>query len=184
MTLFVLFVSVTAVLSTQQGLSQMGTHARNLSLANIDVQRVIEQIRIQNAACTTVPAAIPLAGNSWNAWLEDASGGGGKSLPAALNGTMVVSCRSLDNTAFCSRNQIGSGEWQYFQSPVSSDQSPMRITVSACWNDRGRIIGECKPDTANPPALIPDDSLPYAASDVAYVIDSVASVTTLITCHS
>lgn len=187
----VLTIAVAAIFVAQLGQVALSDHARNLSVAIGDANRVLEEIRRQNAKCGSPSAAPPPSATrpSWDDWLADtgASGGGGKNLPPSLNERVIVTCRSQDNTAFCVKSQVGnpsSSEWHYALSPLSGAPSdPMRVTVAVCWSDRGRIFGECKWSAGNAPPLVPDDNLAYpGGSDTPNVIDSLAMSTTLVTC--
>ncbi len=185
--IFILIISVTAILSAEMAQLTLSEHARNLSLAINDVNRVIEGLRQQNSPCTGLaPSAVPPGVNrtSWDAWLADLAGGGGKSLPPNSNEIVMVTCQSTTGTppAYCPQAQVGnagvSTEWHYAVSPSSGpSENPMRITVAVCWSHRGRIIGECLWSAGNVPPLLPNDTGDR-------VITSPALATTLVTCRA
>ena len=67
-----LMIAITALLGAYLGQVTLNEHARNLSLAVHDANRVIEQIRQDNLSCTTPeidPSDLAGAGHqsSWNA---------------------------------------------------------------------------------------------------------------------
>lgn len=127
----ILAVAIAAMLETIVWQMTLNEHARNLSWANNDATRVMEQLREQNSegVCLGAPnVAAPAGFNDWDAWLADAqAGGGGRSIPG--NERLVVTPLGMD---------------------------PVRVTVAVCWRHRGRTIGECTWDgatlTANPAA--------------------------------
>ena len=119
----ILASSVTALLGAFLSQMTLNEHARNLTWAVNDADRVIEELRLRNtdpcvgAPDPTVAAPAPFA--SWDAWLADtATGGGGKSFPANQNEVLAVL-------------------------PVAGAVNPIGVTVAACWTHRGRAIGDC-----------------------------------------
>ncbi len=174
-----LVVAATAILGAYLGQGILNEHARNLSLAVQDANRVIEQIRLQNSPCAgTNPTISPPVGfTSWDAWLTGA--GGLKSIQPtpATTELIVVTCQDRTGAEYCPANQMGA-EW-HAAGPNTPD-NPIRVTVSVCWRQRNRTIGECG---FNAGALTPNDALPMPA-DTLGVIDSPAMLTTLVTCRS
>ena len=154
--MLVLAIGITALLQAFLGQVTMDEHARNLAWAMNDASRVMEQIRQQNTGggCTN-PSVTPPAGFlSWNAWLADVNGGGGKSIqPDPANNELVVATP-----------------------PTGTGAAPLTVTVAVCWRQRGRIIGECLPNGA---ALIQN---PGAGGNPA-ITESPAMVSTVITCR-
>src|SRR3989338_7428856 len=80
-----LTVAIAAILGAYIGQLTLNEHARNLSVAIQDANRIIEEIRQQNTPCaggTSAPTALPPAPytlvTEWDAWLQAA--GGGKSI--------------------------------------------------------------------------------------------------------
>ncbi len=137
----ILVITLAAILASIMGQLALSEHARNMSLALNDANRIVEQIRENNKGCTTPSNVPPGAGiTSWDAWLVGA--GGGKSLPVPLNERILVTCLSADGAARCIASQIGANEWNIGSAgPTVVD--PMRVTVSVCWRHRGRVVGEC-----------------------------------------
>jgi type II secretory pathway pseudopilin PulG len=171
----VLAIAIAAILGAYVGQVTLNEHARNLSLAINDANRVIEQIRQENASCTT-PDVIPPAGTSWNAWMTTGNPGAPKSIqpnPDA-NELIVVTCQVRDGgtapSDYCSGTQQGTGEWKL---GTASSPDPLRVTVAVCWRHRNRAIGECGTGAV----LTPTDSNGNG------VIDSPAMLTTLVTCR-
>lgn len=174
----VLAIAAAAILGAYVGQVTLNEHARNLSLAVQDANRIIEQLRQQNASCGVNPpsASWPAvtaactnpgtATTSWDDWLQRC--GGLKSLrpDPANNEFVAVTCQDAGATVTAACNAIAA--------------NPIRVTVAVCWRHRGRIIGECKNNGA---ALIGDDTLAYPGTDTASVIDSPAMLTTLVTCR-
>lgn len=147
-------VTMLGVLASQFALNEQ---ARNASWALNDATRIMEYIRRQNSgsACQTPSAAVPGGFADWDAWLADtsSSGGGGKSVqpdPAA-NELIVVNTSGTD---------------------------PLTITLSVCWRQRARTIGECAWENG---ALSADESL--AMADDTAEIDSPVMLSTLVTCR-
>lgn len=181
-----LLVAGGAILGAYLGQLTLNEHARNLSLAVHDANRMIEQIRTNNVGCT-VPAAIPPVTNpalnpvTWDNWLSQPSnqGGGGGRSPGMVE-LIVVTCQDRDGNNYCGRGgttpQVAQ-EWSTVAGTTTYD--PIRITVSVCWRHRGRTLGEC---SWNGAVLTPNDALPIA-NDTAGVIDSPAMLTTLATCR-
>jgi len=174
----ILALAITALLGAFVGQLALNEHARNMTLAINDANRVMEQLRLRNTnPCatdgtgligvdTTPPTPNPAAGYaSWDAWLADAgvNGGGGKSvLPnPAVNELIAVTCRNQTDTANC----------------VATDD-PIRVTVAVCWRHRNRTLGECDWNGAS---LVPNEGLPMPNDSTA--IDSPAMLSTLMTCR-
>ena len=169
----VLFVAVAAILGAYVGQVTLNEHARNLTLAIQDANRVVEQIRQDTASCGGAPpkAAAPGGFNdNWNGWL----GGVGKSLrPDPANNELVgVTCQNnTTGTVLAAPNGCSNP-------PAGTD--PIRVTVTVCWRHRGRIIGECAP---NGTALQFTDNQGTGPHNVAGVMESPAMLTTLVTCR-
>ena len=169
-----LAVAIAAILGAYLGQLTLNEHARNISLAVHDANRVIEQMRQENTPCTVFtsplrPEIVPAVA-SWNAWMDGA--GGPKSLPnAAAEERIVVTCQRADGTASCPANQMGT-EWHAAGPAGLLD--PLRVTVAVCWRHRERVIGEC---AWNGAALNANDT------DADGVIESPAMLTTLVTCR-
>jgi len=153
----VLAIAITALLGAFLGQTTLNEHARNLTWAINDANRVMERIRQLNTGCAGAPSsAVPSecgdgddACASWDAWLDDPVAGGGKSLePDPDNNELLV--------------------------PTAVAGDPLQITVAVCWRHRGRIIGECE---ANGAALTQDDA------DGDGTIESPAMLSTLMTCR-
>ncbi len=171
----ILALAVTAFLGAFLGQMILAEHARNLTWAINDANRVMEQLRLQNTTPTcstlpsnTVPAATgqgtctdPIA--SWDDWLQRC--GGGKSLqPNPLTEELiVVTCQNeAGTTAAC----------------VVGDD-PIRLTVSVCWRHRNRTLGECVWQNG---ALQSQQGVNgFAANGV---IESPATLATLMTCRA
>ena len=163
-----LSVAIAAILGAYVGQLTLNEHARNLSLAIQDANRVIEQIRQQNSPCAgSAPSAVPPGGfATWNAWLADTTtGGGGKSLLPApdVNELLVLTAQ----------NRAGTAAWV-----ASSGENPIRVTAAVCWRHRNRTIGEC---TWSGTSLTANEGLPMPTDTTA--IDSPAMLTTLVTCR-
>ncbi len=187
----IVLVAVVAILGAYRGQVALSEHARNLSLAINDANRVIERIRQQNNNCinpSSIPPQLPTAFTSWDAWLSDPSNG--KNMHPTTNELVVMTCQRANGAALCPRTQIGSSEWNVATSPATgTPENPMRITVAICWRHRGRTFGEClwnaatnAWDTASIATW--DGVVAYPGNDTAGVIDSPAMISTLVTCHS
>ena len=128
----ILLIAIVGVLMAFLSQSVLNEHSRNFSWAVNDASRVMEQLQQQNGAgtCLAVNTAPPVGFASWDAWLGNAAGGGGKSVPPdpATNELVVVTA------------------------PAGAD--PVEVTVAICWRHRGRVIGECQWDGAQ---LVPAD---------------------------
>ena len=157
-----LAIAIAAIMGAYVGQVALSEHARNLSLAIQDANRIIEQIRQSGASCGTNPqiATTWPSGTDWDNWLTVA--GGGKSIqPDPLNNERVnVTCQNNQSSAVVSCNSTGGID-------------PIRVTVATCWRHRGRTIGECTPTGV------------LAASDNNSngIIESPAMLTTLVTCR-
>ena len=192
-----LTVAMVALVGGYLGQQTLNEHARNLTLAVQDAERVIEQLRDNNSRCTTPTARPPGVLASWDAWMSATpqpktlpdgrvvpdltTGGGPKSFannPEA-NERIAVTCQDQDGGALpadhCGQGapnvQVGAGEWS---APAGNTAfNPMRVTVAVCWRHRGRTIGEC---TWSGAILTPSDT-------GNGVIESLAMLTTLVTCR-
>ncbi|MBI4354352.1 MAG: type II secretion system protein [Candidatus Omnitrophica bacterium] len=170
----ILAIAVTAFLGAFLGQMILAEHARNLTWAINDANRVMEQLRLQNTSptCATLPSDdVPAATGqgtctdpliSWDDWLQRC--GGGKSLqPNPLTEElMVVTCQNEAGTVAC-----GSGD------------DPIRLTVSVCWRHRNRTLGECAWDGTT--LTSSEGSNGFAANGV---IESPATLATLMTCRT
>jgi prepilin-type N-terminal cleavage/methylation domain-containing protein len=112
-------VSLLFTLFTQLAVSE---HARNLSWAANDAARVMERLRRQNtgSGCDdpdVSPPTSPVSYATWDAWLADPAGGGGKSITPQSDELIIE--------------------------PMTSGTDPLQVTVGVCWRNRGRTIGEC-----------------------------------------
>lgn len=195
----ILVISLAAILAAVMGQLALSEHARNMSLALNDVNRVVEQIRQVNRNCATPNNTPPAGFRSWDLWLEGtvlSGGGGGKSLPAPSNELVMVSCvnaagaqaAGTQRCAVGATPQIGQMEWNFQPAnPPAVQQDPMQVTVSVCWRHRGRVIGEClwPPGAAGWDATPAnwDTDVAYPGTDRPNIIDSPVSVTTLVTCR-
>lgn len=190
----VLAIAIVALLGAFLGQITLNEHARNLTLAMNDANRIMEQMRQQNtgAGCST-PAVQAPGGATWNAWLATTNAGGGKSIsgeslpltPAAAGREelIVVTCQNQAGTAYCANTQFGAGEWH---GPGPTVVNPMRVTVAVCWRHRSRSLGECVWNNALGVLVPTDGTVPYNVSPpgTAGVIDSPAMLSTLMTCRS
>lgn len=170
-----LLVAVGAILGAYIGQMTLNEHARNLSLAIQDANRVIERIRVTNTtpSCGT-PTAVPPSLGTWDAWLQDPAGGGGKSIPIDPSRNaeerIVVTCQDSAGAQYCNAGQ--GGDWQ----PSSaSNFTIIRVTVGVCWRHRNRTIGECSWNGSS--------FSPGPDTNTNSVIDGPAVLTTLITCR-
>ena len=168
-----------AILGAYVGQVTLNEHARNLALAIQDANRVIEQIRQQNAACLGAPpSVIPTGVTSWNAWLEAQAPGKSLGAPTPnINERIVVTCSHRNGPAsgLCGQtNQVGSGEWA--KAAGNSSFDPLRVVVTVCWRHRNRTIGECGWDGALNVSAATD-------TDADGTIESPAMLTTLVTCR-
>ena len=178
----VVAIAITALLGAYLGQIILNEHARNLTWAVNDANRVMERLHQLNTGCAT-PSAVSPIGTTWNAWLADtgATGGGGKSVQPApdTNELIVVTCQDRDggtaSSDYCASNQTGTGEWHQKPAGPTSD-NPISVTVTVCWRHRNRTIGECTWN-AGTSTLTPSDT------DGDGVIESPASLATLMTCR-
>ena len=174
----VLAVAVAAILGAYVGQVTLNEHARNLSLAIQDANRVIEQIRQNNATCLT-PNVVPAGFATWNAWLEGS--GGPKSIQPNTAELIAVTCQEKDGGTtpdkYCNGTQVGPAEWE--GAGTAGTLNLLRVTVAVCWRHRGRIIGECTPLGA---ALQAADG-GNGPNTIFGVIESPAMLTTLVTCR-
>src|SRR3989338_8388413 len=169
-----LSVAIAAILGAYIGQLTLNEHARNLSVAIQDANRVIERIRQQNTPCvgSTAPTALPpvpynTAVNRWDEWLADttATGGGGKSIQPLPNVNELV--------VLTAQNRAGTATWV-----AGSGENQIRVTAAVCWRHRARTIGECDWNGAN---LVENELLNMPTDTTA--IDSPAMLTTLVTCR-
>jgi len=172
----VIAIAIAAILGAYVGQVTLNEHARNLSLAIQDANRVVEQIRLQTSGCGSdltanppLPNIIPGGGQaSWDAWLTNI--GGNKSIQPAGSEVIIVTCQRQDGGQQCSAAQAPGS---FLANGAAQD--PMRITVAVCWRHRGRVIGEC-----NAALAAADGTAPFAANNM---IESPAMITTLVTCR-
>jgi len=167
-----LAIAAAALLGAFLGQITLNEHARNLSLAIHDANRVLEQIREDNVACASNVPTIDSGAGSWDAWLN----GQGKSLPSVnvnAEERVFVTCQNRGGTSYCGLNQTGTGEWH--AKPATSQLDPVRVTVAVCWRHRQRTLGEC---TWNGTSLSAN-----AGGGNATVLESPAMLTTLVTCR-
>lgn len=173
-----LLVAVGAILGAYIGQMTLNEHARNLSLAIQDANRIMEQIRVKNttSTCTSPDARppSPYQASTWDAWLQDPAVGGGKSIPTDPSRNaeerIVVTCQNSAGTQYC--NSAQGGDWQVSATPTFP---VIRVTVGVCWRHRERTIGECSWNGTSFD-LGPD-------TNGNGVIDGPAVLTTLITCR-
>jgi len=174
-----LSVAIAAILGAYIGQLTLNEHARNLSLAIQDANRVIEQLRQQNSPCaggTSAPTATfppwtatnPICSGvaptvSWDDWLQRC--GGGKSIQPTPNVNELV--------ILTPQNRDGTALWV-----PPPGENPIRVTAAVCWRHRNRTLGECDWNGTN---LIANEALPMPSDSTA--IDSPAMLTTLVTCR-
>jgi prepilin-type N-terminal cleavage/methylation domain-containing protein len=176
-----LALAVSALLGAFFGQAVLNEHARNLTWAVNDAGRVMEQVRRLNtgAACTQPSASsVPAGFASWNLWLANAAGGGGKSIQPTpdTNELIVVTCRDNTTLAYCGdTDQVSAGEW-IEQGGVDTNFDPVQIVVAACWRHGQRTIGECTWN-AGTSTLTPSDT------DGDGVIESPGMLMTVVTCR-
>lgn len=159
-----LAIAIAALFGAFLGQTVLNEHARNLSWAMNDANRVMERLRQQNIGCATPSATPPTGFASWDGWLADpTTGGGGKSLPQnpAVNELIVVTCQNRTGTAAC-----------------TAGTDPVRLTVAVCWRHRNRTLGECTWSGSQLTAS--DGSNGFASNGV---IESTAMLSTLMTCR-
>jgi hypothetical protein len=181
----VLAVAVVAILGAYVGQVTLNEHSRNLSLAIHDANRIIEQIRQQNATCTN-PTVVPTGFTSWNLWLEWQVPGKSIVSPTPNNDQLVVvTCSHRDGPTAgkCGSTQVGAGEWSGNFPAAAGSQNPLRLTVTVCWRHRARIIGECRATGGVGPGLEAWPDAPAPGTDDPDVIQSPAMLTTLVTCR-
>src|SRR3989338_4266084 len=185
---FILVVAMVALLGAFFGQQMLNANARNLTSAMTDATRVMEQIRQQNtgsvATCgqaSPFPNALPPSGTSWDAWLADPAGGGGKSLTPAPSfyERIIVTCQNEAGAVYCLGTKVGAGEWVVDNSQPSHD--PLRVTVSVCWRHRERTVGECTWNAGT--VTLAPCAAGCTPNTNARVIESPAMLTTLITCR-
>lgn len=170
-----LTIAAVAILGAYLGQMTLNEHARNLSLAVHDANRILEQIRqLNGGGCATPTVSVA---NGWNAWLETQNPA--KSIPnpagtANASERIVVTCQNEAATQYCNpATQVSASEWRSTAGAATVD--PLRVTVAVCWRHRGRTLGEC---TWANNALTANDT------NGSGVIDSPAMLTTLVTCRS
>ena len=150
-----LTIAFTGLLQAWLSHMTLNEHSRSLSWAISDADRVMERLHQANAsaACSAPTVTPPVGFANWDAWLADttANGGGGKSIQPnpAVNELIVLSTAGSD---------------------------PLQVSVAVCWQNRGRILGEC---TWNGAALVPN---PGAGGDPA-VTESLAMLSTIVSCR-
>lgn len=184
-----LAIAITALLGAFLGQVTLNEHARNLTWAINDANRVMEQLRLRNtSSCAgegnTEPTALPPGFTSWDDWLESAAGGGKSIQPTPnVNERIAVTCQ--DNATPANRcgtvgapAQVGTDEIPGFYPAANTPYDPIRVTVAVCWRHRGRTLGECAWDGAQ---LTPNDAAPVGDGDG--VIESPAILSTLMTCR-
>ena len=174
---FVMLVAIGAILGALLGQQVLNEHARNLSLAIQDANRVIERIRQNNQGCNSpttdwkagAPAPVctgaPVTPTSWDDWLQRC--GGGKSLLPTTPELVWATC------------QDSAGNPPFPDCATTGVTNPIRVTVAVCWRHRGRTIGECDPNNA---ALVPLDG-GNGPNNSPGIIESPAMLTTLVTCR-
>ena len=198
-----LAIAITALLGAFLGQITLNEHARNLSLAVHDANRVIEQIRqdnmnncLQDAVGTPYPdvdpSNLPPAGPtpaSWDAWLENEVPG--KSIPNVDRNAgerIFVTCVRRGTpyppaaTDYCQTDddvQVNAAEWYGVNIAPTGEHDPIQVTVSVCWRHRRRVIGECRWTGA----ALEDDDGNNGPNNFSGVIESPASITTLVTCR-
>ncbi len=180
----VLAIAIAAILGAYVGQVTLNEHARNLSLAINDANRVVEQIRQQNANCPLPSVAFPPVSAactnpgtptvSWDDWLQRC--GGGKGVQPNLVGSerIVITCQDRDGGAALA-DHCGTGQGGEFGSggAPASTFDPIRLTVAVCWRHRNRTIGECGTGAVLTPTDVNGNG----------VLDSPAMLTTLVTCR-
>ena len=114
----ILMIGIVAMLSALVSQSTLNEHARNVTWALNDANRVMEALRQQYTGCTPPPTAVQ-ANPSWDNWLV--SNGG----------------KSLDPSA------VADDRDQEYLIVSSSGTDPLQITVAVCWRHRNRTLGEC-----------------------------------------
>lgn len=187
---FALAVAIAAVLGAFTTQITLNEHTRNLSLATQDAARVMEAIRDLNtgAGCTT-PSVVSPVGTRWDDWLVAAApaGAGGRllaqqplSLAAPIPELIVVTCQDNATLAECRGAQFGTSEW-HAPGPGGTAYDPIRVTVAVCWRHRGRVIGECTWNEGTATLTASDGANGRPDDDI---IDSPASITTVITCRT
>ena len=175
-----LTIVLSAILGAYLGQVTLNEHARNLSFAVQDADRVVEELRRRNEPCAgTEPSAVSPEGvpPQWDVWL--AGGGGSKSLQwlGANSELIMVTCRDATTGDSCGPNQVGTGEWKFAGGPTSFNS--IEVTVAVCWRHRNRVVGECSWAGATLQAA----DRPAGPVGVVGVIESPAMLTTLVTCH-
>jgi type II secretory pathway pseudopilin PulG len=165
-----LAIAIVALLGAFFGQITLNEHARNMTWAINDANRVMERLRQLNTGCgANPPSADPNdarmgadASATWDVWL---TANGDKSIrPDPVNNELiVVSCRNSAGTLNC----------------VANDD-PKQITVAVCWRHRGRILGECAANGAG--LQLSDGANGFPAGDG--ITGSPAMLTTLMTCRS
>ena len=184
-----LAIAIAALMGAFLGQIMLNEHARNLTWAIHDANRVMERLRQANtgAACTAPSAVAPVGFANWDAWL--AADGAGKSIQPLpnTNELIVVTCQDQDGGAlagdYCGTAgtpQVSANEWKSQGATTTFD--PIRVTVTVCWRHRTRVIGEC---AWNGAVLSADDSVavPGELTNLNGVIESPATLVTLMTCR-
>ncbi len=178
-----LTIALTALLGAFLSQITLNEHARNLTWAINDANRVMERLRQLDtgSGCTTPGAKSPI-GTTGDAWLTGitTSGGGGKRIQPnpATNELIVVTCLDNATASACGdANQVGTGEWSR-QAGVTTTYDLIRVTVAVCWRHRNRTLGEC---TWNGAALAASDGSNKFTANGG--IESPATLSTLMTCR-
>ncbi len=174
----VLGIGIAALLLALISQVALNEHARNVSFATEDANRVLEEIRERNggAGCPPVTTCTPSGcATRWDAWLSGA--GGGKSLGPALavDELVAVTCQDNGLMKYCEADQMGENEWHAPGGPAGPpDDGLLRVTVAVCWRHRDRVIGECAWDGM---ALLANDA------DGSGVIESPVMIATVVACR-
>lgn len=166
----ILAIATTAFLGAFLGQTLLAEHARNLTWAINDANRVMEQLRLQNTSpnCTVLPSTAILttcggqAVTTWDQWLQLCALGKSIQPNPSTEELIAVSCQNEAGTAAC-----------------TAADDPIRVTVAVCWRHRSRTLGECAWDGAALSSA--DGSNGFAANGV---IESPAMLATLMTCRS
>lgn len=152
----VLMVAIVAILGGYVGQMTLNEHARNLSLAINDANRVIEQIRQQNTPCvgTTPAVTAPTSTAGCTGDPLDLIDNWDERLTRCLGGKGI----SNDPTQ------------ERLIESLNSATDPATVTIAVCWLHRGRVIGEC------------NNALAWADNGDG-IPQSPAALTTLVTCR-
>jgi len=170
----ILTLAITALLGAFLGQITLNEHARNLTWAINDANRVMEQLRLRNTnPCLADPrptASVPTATGvgtctapiaSWDDWLQRCGGGKSVQPTPTVNELVTVTCQNRTGTA-----------------PCAATDDPIRVTVAVCWRHRSRTLGECAWN--NGVLTVSDGSNGFPNNGV---IESPAMLSTLMTCR-